>query len=292
MSGIEADDAAPSGILSRFDGKVAIVTGSTQGLGEAIADLMVSRGLHGLIVTGRNADRGRIVADRAMRSGCKAVFVAADLSRHDDVLDIVERCDKVFGRVDILVNAAGNTDRGTILDTEEHLYDQIFATNVKAPFYLMQKSLSIMVREGIKGSIVNIISMSGHGGQSFLSAYCAAKGALVTLTKNTGFSMLRYGCRVNGLCIGWMYTPGEEQTMRRWHGAVDGWRGEAEARLPIGRMLNVDEVARAVLFLCSDESGMMTGSVVDYDQSIPGCFDAVPQPPNIPLGIQKKPPVD
>jgi NAD(P)-dependent dehydrogenase (short-subunit alcohol dehydrogenase family) len=156
----------------------------------------------------------------------------------------------------------------------------------------MQKSLEIMVRENIKGSVANIISMSAHGGQSFLAAYCAAKGALVTLTKNTAFSMMRYGCRVNGLCIGWMYSPGEEQTMRRWHGAQDGWREAAETKLPIGRMLQTEEVARAVAFLCSDESGAMTGSIVDYDQSIPGCFDAVPQPPAKPLGIQSKPPVD
>lgn len=278
--------------MSRFDRKVAIVTGSTQGLGEAIAEILVSRGLHGLVITGRNESRGEVVAARLRALGCDVIFVQADLSKHDNVLSIVEACDKKFGRVDVLVNAAGNTDRGTILDTKEELYDEIFATNVKAPFYLMQKSLEIMVREDIKGSAVNIISMSAHGGQSFLSAYCAAKGALVTLTKNTGFSMMRYGCRINGLCIGWMYTPGEEKTMRDWHGAEDGWREAAEAKLPIGRMLETAEVARTVAFLCSGESGMMTGSIVDYDQSIPGCFDAVPQPPTVPLGIQVKPPVD
>ena len=279
-------------VLNRFDGKVAIVTGSTQGLGEAIARLLVKRGLYGLVVTGRSEERGQKVVQHVRKLGCKAIFVAADLSRHDDVLKIVEQCDSTFGRVDILVNAAGNTDRGTILDTGEALYDQIFATNVKAPFYLMQRCLAIMVREDIKGSILNVISMSAHGGQSFLSAYCAAKGALVTLTRNTGFSMMRYGCHINGLCIGWTYTPGEEQTMRRWHGASDGWRAEAESKLPIGRMLDMNEVARTVAFLCSEEAGMMTGSVIDYDQSIPGCFDAVPQPPGIPLGIKTKPPVD
>ncbi len=278
--------------LSRFDKKVAIVTGSTQGLGETIAQTMVARGLSGLVVTGRNHDRGRAVAEHFTDLGCRTIFVPADLANHTEVLSIVEACDKAFGRVDVLVNAAGNTDRGTILDTEEELYDAIFAVNVKAPFYLMQKSLQIMVREKIEGSIANVISMSAHGGQSFLAAYCAAKGALVTLTKNTAFSMMRYGCRVNGLCMGWMYSPGEEQTMRKWHGAQDGWREKAEAKLPIGRMLVVDEVARAVAFLCSAESGMMTGSIVDYDQSIPGCFDAVPQPPQIPLGIRTAPPVE
>lgn len=278
--------------LSRFDGKVAIVTGSTQGLGETIADLLVSRGLSGLVITGRNQERGKAVVERIRSNGCPAIFVPARLSEPGDVAAILEACDREFGRVDILVNSAGNTDRGTILDTDEKLYDEIFAVNVRAPFFLMQKALAIMIRENIQGSIVNIISMSAYGGQSFLAAYCAAKGALLTLTKNTGFSMMRYRCRVNGLCIGWMYSPGEEQTMRNWHGARDGWREAAEEKLPIGRMLDMGEVARTVAFLCSGESGMMTGSIVDFDQSIAGCFDAVPQPPQKPLGIRPSPPVE
>lgn len=293
MSDMMAEQPSDAGnAFGRLEGKVAIVTGSTQGLGEAVAETLVARGLKGLVITGRSRDRGEAVASRLRSQGCRTIFVPADLTRHEQVINIVEACDKEFGRVDVLVNAAGNTDRGTILDTSEETYDRVFAANVKAPFYLMQKAFQVMVRENIRGSAVNIISMSAHGGQSFLAAYSAAKGALVTLTKNTGFSMMRQGCRVNGLCIGWMYSPGEEQTMRRWHGAEDGWREAAEAKLPIGRMLEMGEVARAVAFLCSDESGMMTGSVIDYDQSIPGCFDAVPQPPEIPLGIQSKPPVD
>jgi NAD(P)-dependent dehydrogenase (short-subunit alcohol dehydrogenase family) len=287
---MESSSPQVSGDRSRFHGKVAIVTGSTQGLGEAIARLLVSRGLRGLVVTGRNESRGQAVARALASAGAETTFVAADLSQADDVRRIVEACDERFGRVDILVNAAGNTDRGTILETSLESYERTFSTNLRAPFFLMQGALRIMVREGIRGSVVNVISMSAHGGQSFLSAYCAAKGGLLTLTKNTGFSMMRYGCRVNGLCMGWMFTPGEEETMRKWHGAADGWRAQAEAKLPIGRMLDVDEVARAAAFLCSDESGMMTGSIIDFDQSVPGCWDAVPQPPAIPLGIQSGPP--
>ena len=253
-----------------FEGKVAIVTGSTQGLGLAIAELMIARGLSGLVVTGRNTARGEEVAHRLSSSGAKVIFVAADLTQHRQVLSIPEACEAAFGRVDILVNAAGNTDRGTILDTSEDIYDAVFAANVKAPFYLMQACLQNMVRNDIKGSVANIISMSAHGGQSFLAAYCAAKGALLTLTRNTGFSMMRYGCRINGLCIGWTYTPGEEQTMQKWHGATAGWREAAEANLPIGRMLDIDEIARVVAFMCSPKSGMMTGSIIDFDQSVPG----------------------
>lgn len=274
-----------------FEGKVALVTGSTQGVGLAVAELMVARGLSGLVVTGRSKVRGEEAAHRLSASGAKIIFVPADLTVHEQVRSLPAACDSAFGRVDILVNAAGNTDRGTILDTSEDIYDRVFSANVKAPFYLMQECLNSMVRNEIKGSVTNIISMSAHGGQSFLAAYCAAKGALLTLTKNTGFSMMRYGCRINGLCIGWTYSPGEEETMRKWHGAKEGWRAEAEANLPIGRMLNVDEIARAVAFMSSDESGMMTGSIIDYDQSIQGCFDTVAQPPSIPLGIQAGPPV-
>jgi NAD(P)-dependent dehydrogenase (short-subunit alcohol dehydrogenase family) len=279
-------------VSREFAGRVALVTGSTQGLGAEIAALLVRRGLSGLVVTGRNRERGAAVAANLASQECETIFVPADLESHTDVVELVAACERRFGRIDILVNAAGNTDRGTILDTDPELYDSVFAANVKAPFFLMQGALRLMVAKGIKGSVVNVISMSAHGGQSFLAAYCAAKGALLTLTKNTGFAMMRYGCRVNGLCMGWMYTPGEEATMRKWHGAGADWRAEAEAKLPIGRMLDMAEVARVAVFLCSDESGMMTGSVVDYDQSIPGCFDAVPQPPAIPLGIQSKPPVD
>ena len=277
--------------LSRFDRKIALVTGSTQGLGHEIARTMVSRGLAGLIVTGRNQQHGEQVAKQFRDMRCDSVFVPADLTRCEEVQSLIRTCDDRFGRVDVLVNCAGNTERGTILGTDEGLYDRIFAVNAKAPFFLMQGALQIMVREDIRGSIVNVISMSAHGGQSFLTAYCAAKGALVTMTKNVAFSAMRYGCRINGICNGWTYTPGEEETMRRFHGVRDGWREEAEAKLPIGRMLNTEEISRAVCFLTSDESGTMTGSVVDFDQSIPGCFDSVPQPPNIPLIIQGGPPV-
>jgi NAD(P)-dependent dehydrogenase (short-subunit alcohol dehydrogenase family) len=180
--------------------------------------------------------------------------------------------------VDVLVNAAAITDRGTIFDTSPDLFDTMFAVNVRAPFFLMQDALSLMRREGTRGSIVNILSMSAHGGQSFITAYCASKGALATLTKNVAFGVMRHGIRVNGLCIGWMDTPGEDRIMRLYHGAQDDWKAEAEAKLPMGRLLKVDEVARAVAFLASEASGLMTGSIIDFDQSVLGCYESAPQP--------------
>ena len=127
----------------------------------------------------------------------------------------------------------------------------MFAINVRAPFFLMQDALKVMKREAIEGSIINIISMSGHGGQSFITAYCASKGALITLTKNVAYSVMNHRIRVNGLTIGWMDTPGEDRIMKTYHGAEDGWLDEAEKGRPFGRLLKPDEVARAVAFLAS-----------------------------------------
>ena len=210
--------------------------------------------------------------------GAKTVYVPADLAKIEDCRAVIAAADRAFGRVDALVNAAALTDRGTIWDTSPELFDSMMAINLRAPFFLIQEAATLMRRQGIKGSIVNIISMSGHGGQPFITAYCASKGALITLTKNVAFGVMRHGIRVNGLCIGWMDTPGEDRIMRTYHGAVDGWREAAEAAQPTGRLLKPAEAARAVAFLASEESGMMTGSIIDFDQSVSGCYEAPPQP--------------
>jgi NAD(P)-dependent dehydrogenase (short-subunit alcohol dehydrogenase family) len=265
--------------LSSLDGKVAIVTGGTQGLGEATAHLFADRGAKGLVICGRNEKNGEKVKVALEKKGAKAVFVKADLGKVEDGRAVVAAADKAFGRADILVNVAGMTDRGTIWDTSPELFDQMFAVNVRAPFFLMQDTAKLMKRESTGGTIVNIISMSGHGGQTFITAYCASKGALITLTKNVAFGLMRHKIRVNGLCIGWMDTPGEDRIMKTYHQAEDGWLGEAEKKLPFGRLLKTDEVSRAIAYLASDESGLMTGSIIDFDQQVVGCADSAPQPP-------------
>lgn len=264
-----------------LEGKVAVVSGATQGLGEAIARLFCARGVSGLVLTGRNPDRSEAVRASLAVSGVKCIFVSADLEESEAAGHIIDAADAAFGRVDILVNAAGITDRGSIWDTSPELFDRMFAVNVRAPFFLMQHALKIMKREAIEGSIVNIISMSGHGGQSFISAYSASKGALVTLTKNTAYSVMRHRIRVNGLTIGWMDTPGEDRIMKTYHDAQDGWLEKAEQGRPFGRLLKPDEVARAVAYLASAESGLMTGSIIDFDQQVLGAGDTPAEPPAV-----------
>lgn len=254
----------------RLAGKVAVVTGATQGLGEAIARAFAAAGAAGLVLTGRSAARGARIRDELVRAGTRAVFAQADLSDVAQARSVIAAADHQFGRVDVLVNAAGLTDRGTIFDTSEARFDELFAVNVRAPFFLTQDAVKIMARERIAGSVINIQSMSAHGGQPFLSAYSSSKGALATLTRNLAHALVKHRIRVNGLNIGWMHTPGEERVMRVYHGAEDGWLEEAVKSRPFGRLISPQEVARACLYLASDESGLMTGSNIDFDQTIVG----------------------
>ena len=254
----------------QFAGKIAVVTGGTQGLGEAIARLFAERGAAGLVISGRNEERGTVVAEDLTKANCRTEFVAGDLAELEACRAVMRKADEAFGRVDVLVNAAAITDRGTLIDTSPELYDRMFAVNVRAPFFLMQDAARIMIRERIEGTMVNILSMSAHGGQPFIIAYSGSKGALLTLTKNAAFSLLRNRIRVNGLTIGWMDTPGEQRIQELYHDAPADWLAKAEAGQPFGRLLKPEEVARAVAFLASDESGMMTGSIIDFDQQVLG----------------------
>jgi NAD(P)-dependent dehydrogenase (short-subunit alcohol dehydrogenase family) len=263
---------------TQLDGKVAVVTGGTQGLGEAVARLFAERGVRGLVICGRNAERGRAIAADIAGQGCRAEYVRADLASMDDTRAVMAAADRAFGRVDVLVNAAGITDRGTLFDTAPELFDRMFAVNTRAPFFLMQDAARIMRRERIEGTIVNILSMSAHGGQPFITAYSGSKGALATLTKNAAFSLMPWRIRVNALNIGWMNTPGEDRIMRLNHGATDGWLERAAAEQPFGRLIEPVEVARVCAFLASAESGLMTGAVVDFDQSVLGCYESAPHP--------------
>jgi NAD(P)-dependent dehydrogenase (short-subunit alcohol dehydrogenase family) len=259
-------------------GKIAVVTGGTQGLGEAIARLFAERGAAGLVICGRNAKSGERVVNDISAASCPTVFVQADLSKVADCRKVVAKADERFRRVDALVNAAALTDRGNIFDTTEERYNEIFDVNVRAPFFLIQETVRIMRREKIAGSIVNIQSMSAHGGQPFITAYCASKGALAILTRNVAHSLLKFRIRVNGLNIGWMSTVGEDHIQKTYHGAKDGWLEEAVKTRPFGRLIDPKEVARACAYLCSDESGLMTGSNIDFDQNVVGTGDPPIEP--------------
>lgn len=257
---------------SHFADRVYVVTGSTQGVGEAIATALAKAGAAGLVICGRNGENGARVKSVLEAAGASVEFVPADLENPEDCRRIIRACDERFGRIDGLVNAAGLTDRGTIEDTSLELWDRMFAINTRAPFLLIQDAIGVMKREGHGGAIVNIITMSSHGGQPKLTAYCASKGALATLTKNVAHALRFDRIRVNGVNIGWTATPNEHRVQLA-EGQPEDWLARAGAGQPMGRLIETGDVANITLFLLGPESGVMTGSVIDCDQMVMGAYD-------------------
>ncbi|MCH2129164.1 MAG: SDR family oxidoreductase [Pirellulaceae bacterium] len=251
--------------MSRLDDKILIVTGSTQGIGEAIAISAAEMGAAGIVICGRQKDKGERVEATIREKGCAAVYVPADLSSVEDCERVVQTCDEQFGRVDCLVNSAADTSRGTLEDTTVALWDYLFALNVRAPFLLTQACVRIMRREQISGSIVNIASIAGYCGQPMMLGYSTTKGALATMTSNCANALKEERIRVNAVMLGWVDTPGEDTVMRN-NGFADDWLKTAEQAMPFGRLIKAADVARLCVYLLSDESGVMTGSLVDYAQ--------------------------
>jgi NAD(P)-dependent dehydrogenase (short-subunit alcohol dehydrogenase family) len=256
----------------RVDGKVVLVTGGTQGVGEAIAREAAASGAKGLCITGRDAARGGKVAKELEAKGCATLFVAADLADPEACRNVSAKAWERFGVVDGLVNAAGLTDRGTIESTSVELWDKLFDVNARAPFILMQEHVRRLQAAKKPGSIVNIITRSSHGGQPFLTAYSSSKGALAILTKNVAHAVRNHRIRVNGLNIGWTETPGEHAIQKR-DGRPADWLQRAEPSQPFGRLIKAKDVAVASVYLLSDASEMMTGALIDFDQNVMGAYD-------------------
>jgi len=265
-------------LSAQFAGKVAVVTGSTQGLGLATVETMLRRGLKGAVITGRNAANGAREAARLTSDAQRVVYQATDLADLGDCGALVARAVAEFGGIDILVNAAGITDRGGILDGDAALWQRTFDINARAPFFLMQHAAQHFHEAGRPGAIVNVASVTAHGGVPFLTVYAGAKAALVAITRNAAFSLARHGIRVNALAIGWMDSPAEDVTQKRFHDMPEGWQADAGRALPAGRLLNMNEVARWIAHLAAPESGVMTGAVIDFDHGVVGCYEATPLP--------------
>ena len=255
---------------ARVDRKVALVTGSTQGIGRAIAEGLVRAGAAGVLITGRDAERGRAVAEELCDHGAPAMFVAADLADPAAPARLVGECVGRFGRIDILVNAAGLTDRASLVDATLDDWTTLFDVNARAPFFLMQEAVRRMRKQGEGGAIVNILSMNAHCGAPDLAVYSATKAALAVLTRNVANAHRFDRIRVNGINVGWVPTPSEMTMQAETLGHGAGWIDAANAAQPFGRLLAAEEVANLAVFLASDAAGPMTGSLVDQEQWVVG----------------------
>jgi NAD(P)-dependent dehydrogenase (short-subunit alcohol dehydrogenase family) len=259
-------------MITLLEDKVVFVSGGSQGLGAAVARAAVREGA-AVVVTGRRPEVGEKLVGELAEQGHTARFVQADIADVGQARSAVATAVAEFGRIDCLVNSAGLTSRGTLLDTTPELFDEHVAVNLRGPYFTMQAVVADMVRRKAPGTVVNIISISELGGQPYLSPYVAAKSGLAGATRNAAFTHRWDRIRINGLDIGWTESEGEDATQRRFHGAGDDWRAKAAASVPMGKLGQVDEIADFVVFLLSDRSGVVTGSVIDWDQTVVGAWD-------------------
>ena len=248
--------------MLRLTDKVALITGGTSGIGAATAILFAKEGAK-VAITGRNEKRGEEIISQIRDGGGNAFFVRTDVSKAGDCRRAVEQTLTTFGRLDILFNNAGVFYAHTTLDCTEEEWDQQIDINLKGTFLMSKYALPSMIAQG-SGVIINNSSGWGLVGGDAAVAYCASKGGVVLLTKAMAVDHGRQGIRVNCICPGDVDTPmlPEDAAFRgmKWEDYVAG-----AANRPMGRVGTADEIAKAVLFLASDDSSFMTGAALVVD---------------------------
>src|SRR2546429_3970180 len=246
--------------MASLENKIALITGSTSGIGCGIAEHFASLGAR-VLVHGLDEAEARAVAGRL---GKNAASVAADLADVESCRRVVRTAVDRFGGVDILVNNAANTARGYLEDASVELWDAIMNVNLRAPFLCMQEAVKSMKGRG-GGSILNIGSINAYIGEPKLGPYSVSKGGLMTLTRNAAAAFGRYRIRVNQINVGWTLTEGEER-VKRLEGKGEKWLERAIATMPFGRLLAPHDIAAAAAYFASDDSAMISGTVMDLDQ--------------------------
>lgn len=248
-----------------LQGKAVMITGGFQGVGLEIARHAQANGAARILLAGRDAGK----AERAKAEIAGAELVFGELSDPQVPARLMAEA-LANGPLDGLVNAAGNTERAGFLDGSAEQFDRIFAINARAPYLLMGAMIAHLRGRGAPGSIVNIQSINAHCGTPELAIYSASKGALATLTRNAANAHVADRIRVNGINMGWAASDAEQIMQAQTLGKGDDWAEKAAATRPLGRLLEVGEVARLVIYLLSDLSGLQTGTSIDLEQVVMG----------------------
>jgi NAD(P)-dependent dehydrogenase (short-subunit alcohol dehydrogenase family) len=246
----------------RLADKVALITGGTSGMGRATAVLLAQEGAK-VAITGRNELRGREVLEEIERAGGTAIFIRSDVRFAEDCRRALEETLQAFGRLDILFNNAGVLYANTVLDCTEEEWDLTLDTNLKGTYLMSKFALPVMIAQG-SGVIINNASGWGLVGGDAAAAYCASKGGVVLLTKAMAIDHARQGIRVNCICPGDVDTPMLPEDAQRRGMEWEEYLASAANR-PMGRIGKPEEIAKAVLFLASDDSSFVTGAVLAVD---------------------------
>ena len=244
--------------LFDLQGQVAVVTGSTRGIGRGIAECLGKAGAS-VVIVGRSREACERVAADLTAMGITALAAWADVTKVEEVEHLMQKTEDAFGRIDILVNNAGGALTHKAEDITEEEWDQVLDLDLKSVFFCSQLAGRRMIRQQ-RGKIINTASIMGQVGQKLTLTYCAAKSGVVGLTRALALEWARHNIQVNALCPGFVLTSINEEAMK------DEKIFNATLRkIPAGRLGQVSDMVGAVLFLASEASDYMTGQTLTVD---------------------------
>lgn len=248
--------------MSDLHEKAIVVTGSSAGIGYAIAEAAVKAGANVLL----HGTEDSVLRDVAQRFGGRAKWVVADLESSDSPKAVASACIEAFGRIDGLVNNAGLFPRSNIQTADAQHFDRVFRVNTRAPLMLCREIIADCRRRGAPGSIVNIGSINAWCGIENLLVYSMSKGALMTMTRNLADAMAAEGIRVNQINVGWTLTEGEKRVQRELGAPADWFLTVSKTAAPRGSLMLPEEIASHVVFWLSEASAPATGAVYEVEQ--------------------------
>ena len=256
----------------RLQDRHALLTGAGGGIGLAVARAYVAQGARCTVVDLRQQPSDTVRALVAEAEG-RVSYVSADISRSADIERAIAAARQKFGTIEILFNNAAVFDLAPLLDSDEAMYDRLFAVNVKGMFFVMQKVLAEMIMQPEpsrrRASVINLASQAGRRGEALVAHYCATKAAVVSYTQSAALAMAPHGIRVNAIAPGVIDTPMWRQVdalFARYEGLRPGEKKAAVGKaVPLGYMGRPEQVATAAVFLASDDASYVTAQTLNVD---------------------------
>lgn len=246
---------------NKFAGKTALVTGGNSGIGKAISIAFANEGCN-VVIAARRSKEGEQIVKEIIDAGGKATFAKTDVSNRGDINTMIDICLNEYGQLDFAINNAGIFGPPNVLtaDYDEETWDQVMDTNLKGMWLCMKQEIPVMLQQG-SGVIINMSSVAGLVASLATSAYCVSKHGIIGLTKVAAKEYAAQGLRVNAICPAIIETPMSDDVLK----SDDELKNQLKSRYPVGRFGTPDEVASAVLFLCSDEASFITGQALPVD---------------------------